>query len=269
MKVTVLGCGASSGVPWIGNHWGDCDPNEARNRRTRASIIVESATTRILVDTSPDLRRQLLDNDIADFDAVIYTHAHADHAHGIDDVRVLFRIHHKMYPVYASAQTFGMLKHNFSYAFEATGALYQPFYEYNPIDGPFRIGDIDITPFDQDHGDITTTGFRFGPIAYSTDLVGISEAGRLALDGVDTWIVQALRPTPHPTHAHLDLALSWIEQIKPRRAVLTHMTVFMDYATLKRDLPDGVEPAYDGMVIEANDEADSAFPGHARNIHNF
>jgi phosphoribosyl 1,2-cyclic phosphate phosphodiesterase len=250
LKVTVLGCGASSGVPWIGNDWGDCDPDEPRNVRSRASIVVESATTRILVDTSPDLRRQMLDNDFADFDAVVYTHAHADHAHGIDDVRVMYRMYDKVYPVYASPQTFGMLKRNFSYAFESDGPLYPPFYDRHDIDGPFRIGDIDIVPFDQEHGDLTTTGFQFGPFAYSTDLVGISEAGYEALATVDTWMVQALRPRPHPTHAHLDMALGWIDQVKPRRAILTHMTVFMDYGTLVRDLPPGVEPAYDGMAID-------------------
>jgi len=251
IKVTVLGCGASSGVPWVGNDWGDCDPTEPRNRRLRSSIIVESATTRILVDTSPDLRRQLLDNDISDFDAVLYTHAHADHSHGIDDVRVLHRIYdNKIFPVYASEQTFDTLINNFSYAFETLSPLYPPFFACNVIDGPFRVGDIDIVPFDQDHGEITTTGFRFGPVAYSTDLVAISDEGVAALQGIDTWIVQALRPKPHPTHAHLDMALGWIEKFQPRHAVLTHMTVFMDYATLQRDLPEGVEPAYDGMVLE-------------------
>lgn len=250
MKVTILGCGASSGVPWIGNDWGDCDPNEPRNRRTRSSIIVESETTRLLIDTSPDLRRQLLDNDIGDFDAVLYTHAHADHAHGIDDVRVLYRYHGKVYPVYASPETFATLKKNFSYAFDSSQPLYPPFFDCHEITGPFRIGDIDIVPFDQNHGDVTTTGFSFGPVAYSTDLVAISDTGIEALANVDTWIVQALRPKPHPTHAHLDMALSWIDEIKPRRAILTHMTVFMDYATLVKHLPAGVEPAHDGMIIE-------------------
>jgi phosphoribosyl 1,2-cyclic phosphate phosphodiesterase len=249
-KVTILGCGGSGGVPRIGNDWGACDPNNEKNRRTRASIFVETETTSILVDTSPDCRIQLINNNMSNFDAILYTHAHADHSHGIDDVRTLFRAHAEAYPVYASDETLAALKTRFAYAFESHSEWYRPFYQARPIDGPFRVGDIDVVPFGQDHGDITSTGFRFGDIAYSTDLVGLGDAAYEALDGVRIWIVQALQDKPHPLHAHTDMALEWIERVSPERAILTHMGVFQDFDRLAARTPEEVEPAYDGMIIE-------------------
>lgn len=249
MKVTILGCGTSGGVPRIGNVWGRCDPQNPRNRRRRVSILVESGPTKILVDTSPDLREQCLDADIRHLDAVLYTHDHADHTHGIDDLRGIMHCMGKRLDVYANAATLDVLKSRFDYVFESQSG-YPAIADAHEITGPFSVGEIDITPFEQVHGDITSLGFRFGPIAYSTDLNELPEAARETLRGVDLWIVDALRYDPHPTHPHLDLTLEWIADIKPKRALLTHMTWDMDYEELRQRLPEGVEPAYDGLVVE-------------------
>lgn len=249
MKVTILGCGTSGGVPRIGNVWGVCDPNEPRNRRRRASILVERDDTRILVDTSPDLREQCLSANVDRLDAVLYTHDHADHTHGIDDLRGFFFQSQKRMPIHGDEKTLRTLRTRFPYIFKSVEG-YPALVEPQTIDGQFRVGDMTVRPFSQFHGPMTSLGFRFGPIAYSTDLNGLPEESFKALKGVEVWIVDALRPQPHPTHAHLDLTLSWIERVKPRHAVLTHMTWDMDYRTLCRELPKGVEPAYDGMVIE-------------------
>lgn len=251
MRVTILGCGGSGGVPRIGNDWGTCDPNEPRNRRTRASILVDTGRTRVLVDTSPDLRQQCLDRGIAGFDAVLYTHAHADHCHGIDEIRTLALRDRRAMPVYAAADTMAAIKDRFAYAFGVPGSPYPAILEPHPIDGPLTLGDLAVTPFEQDHGSVTTLGLRFGPIAYSTDVVALDEAAFAALQGVEIWIVAALRTKPHPTHAHLDKVLAWIDRVRPKRAVLTHMTAVLDYATLCKSLPKGVEPAHDGLILEA------------------
>ena len=251
MRVTILGCGGSGGVPRIGDDWGACDPNDPRNRRTRASILVETGRTRVLVDTSPDLRQQCLDRGIDGFDAVLYTHAHADHCHGIDEIRTLAQRDGRAMPVYAAADTMAAIKHRFAYAFGVPGSPYPAILEPHPIDGPLTLGDLAVTPFEQDHGGVTTLGLRFGPIAYSTDVVDLDEAAFAALEGVEVWIVAALRPEPHPTHAHVDKVLAWIERVRPKRAVLTHMTALLDYASLAASLPNGVEPAHDGLILEA------------------
>ena len=237
MKVTILGCGTSGGVPRIGNVWGACDPKNPKNRRRRVAILVEQGDGRILVDTSPDLREQLLDTRVDTLGGVLYTHDHADHTHGIDDLRAPVQI-------YANKETLEVLGHRFDYIFKSKLG-YRAICEVNEITGPFEVGGIKVTPFLQEHGPITSLGFRFGKVAYSTDLNGLPEASWKILEGVDTWIVDALRP-----HPHLDKTLEWIERLKPRRAILTHMTWDMDYETLKRELPGGVEPGYDGMVIE-------------------
>ena len=249
MKVTVLGCGTSGGVPRIGNVWGDCDPNEPKNRRSRASVAIESGATRIIIDTSPDFRAQCLRHDIDRLDAVLYTHEHADHTHGIDDLRGFLILTRRRMPIYADAYTLSILKKRFDYIF-ASKDNYPAIAESHLINGDFAVGDLQVQPFYQEHGAIQSLGFRVGDFAYSTDLVGLDEAAFETLAGVDTWLVDALRYKPHPTHAHLDLTLEWIARVKPRRAVLTHMTWDMDYATLKASLPAGVEPAYDGMVLE-------------------
>lgn len=249
MKVTILGCGTSAGVPRPGLGWGACDPDNPKNRRRRVSILVEEGDTRLIVDTSPDLREQLLSADVAELDAVLWTHDHADHTHGIDDLRSVFYARgRRPVPAYGDARTLAVLRQRFGYCFEGQGG-YPAICEAREINGPFRVGDIDIVPFEQQHGPITSLGFRFGDIAYSTDLNALPEEAFAALEGVRVWIVDALRYEPHPTHPHLDLTLEWIARVRPERAILTHMTWDMDYDTLRRDLPEGVEPAYDGLVV--------------------
>ena len=253
LKLTMLGSGTSSGVPRIGNDWGVCDPHEPKNRRTRVSILVESATTRILVDTSPDMRAQLLSADVVHIDAIMWTHDHADHSHGLDDVRQLY--HHRGTPVpgYARAQTLTLLKQRFAYAFEGRHG-YHPTIAAEVLPDRLRIGDIDIDCVDQPHGEIYSTGFRFShgskSIGYATDFHAMTPEMLALYDGLDLWVVDALREKPHPTHAHLALTLDGIEASRPGRAILTHMDQSMDYATLSRTLPEGVEPGYDGLIVD-------------------
>ncbi|AUW58589.1 MBL fold metallo-hydrolase [Sphingobium sp. SCG-1] len=254
LKVTLLGCGTSSGVPRIGNDWGTCDPTEPRNARTRASILIESSTTRILVDTSPDMRGQLLAAGVVEIDAILWTHDHADHCHGIDDVRQLF--HHAGSPVpgYARRQTLDLLRQRFAYAFEGREG-YPSTIDGRIMPDTFVIGDIAIATVDQPHGSIYSTGFRFDyggkTIAYATDFHEITGEMLEMYRGVDIWIADALRVRPHPTHAHLAQTLTAIQGAKPGRAILTHMDHSMDYHVLRAMLPAGVEPGYDGMVAVA------------------
>lgn len=253
MKVTMLGCGGSGGVPLVGGVWGRCDPAEPRNRRRRVSVLVEEAGTAILVDTSPDFRQQMLDTDCRRLDAVLFTHAHADHVHGLDDLRSLNRVMKTAIPVYADAATLRELRTRFAYAFRALepgSHYYKPTLEATEIaTTPFRVGAIEVVPFIQDHGYTQTLGFRFGRFAYSTDVVRLDEAAFAALEGVDTWIVDCLRDEPHPTHSHLEQTLEWIRRIAPSRAILTHMSELLDYRDLVARLPPGVEPGYDGLVV--------------------
>ncbi|HAF40414.1 MAG TPA: MBL fold metallo-hydrolase [Sphingobium sp.] len=255
LKLTILGSGTSSGVPRIGNDWGECDPAEPKNRRTRVSILVESPTTRLLVDTSPDLRAQLLAADVVHIDAILWTHDHADHSHGLDDVRQIY--HHRRSPVpgYARAQTLKLLQRRFAYAFEGANG-YHPTIDAHVLPDGLRIGDIDIACVDQPHGDIWSTGFRFRhdghSIGYATDFHAMTPDMLALYDGLDIWVVDALREKPHPTHPHLALTLDAIAAARPGRAILTHMDQSMDYATLCGTLPNGVEPGYDGMVVELN-----------------
>ena len=211
MKVTILGCGTSGGVPRIGGVWGNCDPDNPKNRRRRVSILVEEGRTRLLVDTSPDLREQLLGADVRNLDGVLYTHDHADHTHGIDDLRGLFHTMGRKIDVYGDARTLDVLTRRFDYIFTSKEG-YPAFCETHEITGAFRIGDIEVEPFEQIHGPITSLGFRFGPVAYSTDLNDLSEESFAVLEGVEVWIVDALRYDPHPTHPHLDLTLEWIKR---------------------------------------------------------
>jgi phosphoribosyl 1,2-cyclic phosphate phosphodiesterase len=249
VKVTILGCGTSGGVPRIGNVWGRCDPTNPKNRRRRVSILVEHEGTSLLVDTSPDLREQCLDANVQRLDAVLYTHDHADHTHGIDDLRGLSQNMRTLIDVYGNRETLDVLERRFDYVFESKDG-YPAICKTHILDGPFRVRGVDVVPFEQGHGNMTSIGYRFGKVAYSTDVNVMPDAAFEALDGVDTWIVDALRYDPHPTHPHLDLTLEWIARVKPRRAILTHMTWDMDYEELRARLPEGVEPAYDGMVIE-------------------
>jgi phosphoribosyl 1,2-cyclic phosphate phosphodiesterase len=254
VKVTILGCGPSGGVPLIGNDWGECDPGNPKNQRRRASILVQQDGAQILVDASPDMRMQLLDAGVSRLDAILFTHAHADHCHGIDEVRALNRAMSQPIPIYAAAATLAELKLRFNYIFRpsdpaAGAAFYKPSLLPTVIDGPFEVAGVRAVPFAQNHGFSTTLGFRFGALAYSTDVVELDDPAFAALEGLETWIVDCYRRTPHPTHSHLERTLEWIARVKPKRAILTHMDVQLDYETLRRELPGGVEPAHDGMVI--------------------
>ncbi|MGQ9370296.1 MBL fold metallo-hydrolase [Azospirillum sp. A39] len=253
MRVTVLGCGGSAGVPVIGGQWGNCDPAEPRNRRLRPSALVEAGGASLLIDTTPDLRQQLLDAGVRRLDAVLYTHQHADHCHGIDELREICRLMQAAIPTYGLAEHLDELERRFGYCFaplpEGHG-FYRPVLRAEPVAGPFEVAGVAIRPFVQDHGYTLTCGFRIGAFAYSTDVVRLDEAAFAALEGIDTWIVDCTREEPHPVHAHLALTLEWIARVRPRRAVLTHMNNTLDYETLRRRLPPGVEPGYDGLVLE-------------------
>jgi len=251
VRVTILGCGGSGGNPHVGGRWYDTDPKNPKNRRRRASILVECAGTKLLVDTSPDLRAQAIDAGFGEVDGVFFTHDHADHCHGIDDLRVMVVVNRQGRPIPAFGfdHVLDRIKARFGYTFEGSEG-YPPIVEARPVTGRFRLGQLDVLTFEQDHGTMISTGLRFGDIAYSTDLIRMPEAGFEALKGVNVWIVGALRPAPHPTHANLETALGWIERVRPERAIITHMAGQLDYDTLRRTLPKGIEPAYDGMVIE-------------------
>jgi phosphoribosyl 1,2-cyclic phosphate phosphodiesterase len=262
LTATILGCGFSGGVPRPGTGWGACDPANPKNRRRRCSILVERAApdgakTRALVDTSPDLREQLLAADVSYLDGVLYTHEHADHIHGIDDLRAMFIAHKRRVEVYLDEPTWRVVSHRFGYCFVTPpGSSYPPFLSRHPIAAgePVTIagagGAVTAMPVLQDHGDIASLGFRFGAMAYSADLVDLPEPSIAALQGLDLWIVDALWYRPHPSHFHLDLTLQWIERLKPKRAILTNMHSDLDYDQLRNKLPPHVEPGYDGMRVE-------------------
>lgn len=254
MKVRILGCGTSSGVPRIGNDWGACDPGEPRNRRSRASILVSSRTTRILVDTSPDMRAQLLAANIAEIDAAIWTHDHADHCHGLDDLRQLYHARGHPVPGLARPATLDSLERRFAYAFHGHDG-YPPTVDAMILPDQLDIGDIKVRTVDQPHGAITSAGLRFdfedgSAVAYSTDFNRLTDDMATLFAGVDVWIVDALRERPHPTHPHLAQTLEWIALLKPGIAVLTHMDQSMDYATLVRTLPEGVIAGHDGLDVD-------------------
>jgi phosphoribosyl 1,2-cyclic phosphate phosphodiesterase len=258
LSFTILGCGSSGGVPRLGNHWGDCDPTNPKNRRRRCSLLVTrqepAGVTRVLIDTSPDLRSQLLDAGVGELDAVVYTHSHADHVHGIDDLRqIVFNMRRRL-PVWADGPTQESLYSRFGYAFvQPPNSAYPPILDMNTIDGEVTIagagGAIQLTPFEVEHGTIDALGFRIGDVVYLPDVLDIPEAAWTHLDGLDCWIVDALRRTPHPTHAHLDKTLGWIARARPRRAVLTNMHIDLDYDTLEAETPQHVTPAFDGMKL--------------------
>jgi phosphoribosyl 1,2-cyclic phosphate phosphodiesterase len=258
MRFTILGCGSSGGVPRLGGHWGDCDPNNPKNRRQRCSLLVERITaagaTTILIDTSPDMRNQLLATGTGRLDGVIYTHNHADHVHGIDDLRMIVYNMRERLSVWADAPTQKGLRDRFSYAFiQPEGSSYPPILNMNLIDGNVTIdgagGPITFIPFTVNHGAIDSLGFRIGDVAYLPDAAKIHDASWPVLENLDCWIVDALRRSPHPTHTHLERTLEWIERAAPRRAVLTNMHNDLDYATVEAETPDHITPAYDGMVL--------------------
>lgn len=252
MKVRILGSGTSSGVPRIGNDWGDCDPSEPRNRRTRASILIESAHTRILVDTSPDMRQQLLDAGVDRVDAVIWTHDHADHTHGIDDLRQLMHAQGSPVRGFADQATAAGLTDRFRYVF-AGGGPYRATATVEPLVNGMTIGDITVYTVSQPHGGILSAGLRFEndrkAVGYATDFnIFTREMAALYAD-VDLWVADALRRLPHPTHPHLAQTLEWATQCRVARTVLIHMDVSMDYRGLLAELPPRVEPGFDGMEI--------------------
>ena len=255
---TILGCGSSGGVPRIGGDWGDCDPNDPRNARRRCSLLIErhdsGGITRVLVDTSPDMRAQLLDAGVGTLDAVIFTHNHADHVHGIDDLRqVVFNLRRRL-AVWADGPTQEALYARFGYAFmQPPDSPYPPILDMNTIHGPVTIdgagGSVVLAPFKVVHGTIDALGFRIANFAYLPDVSEIPEATWPMLQGLDWWVLDALRRKPHPTHAHLAQSLEWIERAAPRRAVLTNMHIDLDFATVDAETPANVTPAHDGMTI--------------------
>ena len=261
LRFTILGCGSSGGVPRPALGWGDCDPNNPKNRRRRTSLLVErrsaAGATRVLVDTSPDLREQLLGAAVDWLDAVLVTHEHADHTHGIDDLRALFIARRRRVPIYLDERTSQLMRVRFAYCFAARpGSDYPPIVEERPlvegqtvtVDG--KGGPISALPFLQLHGDITSLGFRFGTLAYSCDLNGLPAESVTRLGGLDVWILDALRYSTHPSHLSLDESLAWIERLRPRRAILTNLHSDLDYETLRARLPPHVEPAFDGLSVE-------------------
>jgi len=264
LEITILGCGSSTGVPRSDGDWGACDPNEPRNRRSRCSLLVrrigegggpESATT-VLVDTSPDFRAQVLGAGVRRLDAILFTHDHADQVHGIDDTRVFALTSRRRTPCHMDAATRATLMSRFRYIFRGEAGYPAICDEHlipehgTPwrVDGPS--GAIPVTTFDQDHGGIRSVGYRFGDVAYSSDVVDLPEAAFAALDGVRVWIVDALRHTPHPTHSHVARTLEWAARVRAERTILTNMHIDLDFNALSRELPNGVEPAHDGLRFE-------------------
>ena len=262
LRFTILGCGSSGGVPRLGGKWGDCDPENPRNKRRRCSMLVErvtdSGTTRVLIDSSPDMRQQLLDADVGDLDAVVFTHGHADHTNGIDDLRMIVFNMRARLPVWADGDTQNGLLSRFGYAFvQPEGSPYPPILDLHTIDGAITIegqgGAIKLDPFEVNHGSIDALGFRIGGLAYLPDELSIPDASWPALENLDVWILDALRREPHPTHVHLDLALEWMERVAPKRGVLTNMHIDLDYQTVADETPEHITPAFDGMVITLQD----------------
>jgi len=250
MKITILGCGASGGVPPITGEWGSCDPQNPKNRRRRASVLVQTNNKNILIDTSPDLRVQLLDAGIDTIDLVLYTHDHADHVCGLDDLRQIYIKHRKPIPAYADHGTLSALRKAYGYALVTMDPLYPAFLEGHELEDTIEFEGIQILPFLQYHGHRSSFGYRIGDFAYSTDLIELPEESYEILKGIKVWVVDCLRDEPHISHAHVQQTLKMIDQVKPQKAILTHMTHNLDYDDLNARTPPNVEPAYDGMVIE-------------------
>ena len=258
LSFRILGCGSSGGVPRLGGHWGACDPTNPKNERTRCSLLITRISgekaTRVLIDTSPDMRSQLLKAEVGTLDAVVYTHSHADHVHGIDDLRMVVFNTRERLQIWADGDTSNDLLGRFGYTFvQPKGSAYPPIFELNAIEGDITVsgagGDIVLRPFEVAHGRIDALGFRIGDVAYLPDVSSIPDAGWDMLQNLDTWIIDALRREPHPTHSHLANTLDWIARAAPRQAILTNMHNDLDYATVAAETPDHIQPAYDGLTI--------------------
>ena len=256
LSFTILGCGSSGGVPRLGGNWGDCDPSNTKNQRSRCSLLVErkgsNGVTTVLIDTSPDMRSQLLKANVGKLDGVVYTHEHADHVHGIDDLRMIFFNMRKRLNVWADSRTQDALIQKFGYTFvQVEGSPYPPILEMSTIEGEFSIsgagGEIIFYPFEVQHGTITSLGFRIHDVAYIPDISKMNDAAWDQISKTNIWILDALRRTPHQSHTHLSQSLEWIQKSGVRKGILTNMHVDMDYETLTNELPKNVEPAYDGM----------------------
>lgn len=256
MRITVLGSGSSAGTPSIEAGWGKCDPNNPKNRRTRPSILVEDQGKRILVDTSPDLREQLLRHEIKHLDGVVYTHAHSDHLHGVDDLRGINRLMNASIPMYADGRTLKSIRDRFGYVLEPLAPDAEIYYKATMVPHEighgqtFDIAGLSVRAIEQDHAYVNTYGLRFGDFAYSTDLIAMHEDGFDMLEGIKVWMLGTFNVGAHPTHLGVEQALKWIERIQPERAYLTHLSFHLDFETLQSRLPDNVFVCYDGMVID-------------------
>ncbi len=260
-RLTLMGCGSSTGVPRVGGDWGSCDPKNPKNRRRRSAALIEKRTagrtTTVLIDTGPDLREQLLTAGTKHIDGVLYTHDHADHTHGIDDLRMIAYAMKKRIPVWADEITRANLLARFGYCFEMPpGRNYPPILRmHDAVSGEIvgvegEAGRVEIMPVLQVHGEIPSFGFRCGNVLYSPDISSLPDTSFPLVEGLDVWIIDALRYQPHPSHLTVGQALEWIGRVKPKRAILTHLHIDLDYEALRRELPDHVVPAYDGMVVE-------------------
>ncbi|MEP2783020.1 MAG: MBL fold metallo-hydrolase [Pseudoruegeria sp.] len=258
LRFRILGCGSSGGVPRIGGNWGDCDPTNPRNQRKRCSMLIErqdgEGITRVLIDTSPDMRQQLIDAEAGVLNAVVFTHSHADHVHGIDDLRQVVYNTRQRLPVWADGDTQNDLISRFGYAFvQPAGSSYPPILDLHAIDGDIVIdgegGPITLTPFKAEHGRIDALGFRVADVAYLPDVSDLYTESWAHLEGLEMWILDALRRDPHPTHIHLAKSLEWIDRVQAKNAVLTNMHIDLDYDTVQQETPDHVQPAYDGLTL--------------------
>ncbi len=258
LRFTILGCGSSGGVPRLGGHWGECDPENPKNTRRRCSLLIErisdAGITRVLIDTSPDLRAQLLGTGIGELDAVLYTHNHADHVHGIDDLRMVVFNMKKRLPVWADGDTQNALYSRFGYAFiQPEGSPYPAILEMFTIKGDVVIdgagGAIKLRPLKVNHGSIDALAFKVQGLVYMPDVADIPKDVWPELAGLDYWILDALRRTPHPTHTHLERSLEWLARAAPRKGILTNMHIDLDYQIVREETPDFITPAFDGMTI--------------------
>lgn len=253
-SLIVLGSGNSAGVPAITGWWGNCDPNESKNRRTRASIAVKTETTTLIVDTGPDFKQQCLRENINTIDGVFYTHAHADHVHGIDDLRTFQRLMKRSFPVFSDEKTLNEIKTRFDFMFNASGnGFYKAVVEGQVVNPGEKLilNDISGRVYQQDHGTTTSLGIRFGNIAYSTDMKRLDRAAIETLKGVDTWIADAnsYHDRENIVHACIEEVIEYNRQIGARQVYITHLPPMMDYATLVKELPEGYAPAYDGLRL--------------------